>query len=164
MFRSLSVSPDGSHLAFLGYHEDRTTLNTFNVEENELRSFTGLPGQRVYSYSWVDDDNLIFGISPTARPELETWGRIYHSGLGTADEDITRVIPLAEEKDLSLLSGARNRPLEVLTVESRQGVKYRCPEPRYTSQQLADNREQSRKGSRLDARRSWDCPPGNGAD
>ena len=124
MFRNLSVSPDGSHLAFLGYHEDRTTLNTFNVEENELRSFTGLPGQRVYSYSWVDDDNLIFGISPTARPELETWGRIYHSGLGTADEDITRVIPLAEEKDLSLLSGARNRPLEVLTVESRQGVKY----------------------------------------
>ena len=124
MFRSLSVSPDGSHFAFYGYPEDRKTLNTFNLETNEIRSFTGLPGQHVYSYSWVDDDNLIFEISGSARPGLDPKGKIYHSGLGTADEDITRVIPLGEEKDLSLLSGARNRPGEALVVVDKQGVKF----------------------------------------
>lgn len=124
MYLMPSVSPDGSHFAFLGYQEDRKTLNTYNVAKNEIRTFTGLPGQHINNYSWADDDNLVFEISQTSRTNLRIRGRIYHVGLGTADEDFTRAIPLVEEKGLRLLGGVKNRPLEVLAVEGKQGVKY----------------------------------------
>jgi dipeptidyl aminopeptidase/acylaminoacyl peptidase len=123
-FESLSVSPDGSHFAFFQYRDERTILSTFNIEKKEVRSFVGLEGQDVTRYDWVDDDNLIFQISRSDLPSLDPRGRIYHAGLGTADEDIERVNTLTEDLPISLLVGARKRPGKALGIYRKQGQKY----------------------------------------
>ena len=62
-YADLKLSPDGSHMAIVQYHEDHRFIRTLNIETGKSKGIGGSPGQDISSFDWADDDQFVFAVS-----------------------------------------------------------------------------------------------------
>jgi len=78
-YDTFQLSPDGSHLAANQYENGSRNLVTLDLTTGELAKISVHGGSRIYAWSWMDGDNLIYGVSK--------WGS-YLVGIYAVGEDL----------------------------------------------------------------------------
>ncbi len=86
-FSRLSLSPDGSRLAYVGSLGDQVHVLVKSLADGRrLIDSTPAPGQKIRSLQWADDDHLLTGVSMTTAVQLlweGEWGEYF--GIIAAD-------------------------------------------------------------------------------
>lgn len=114
-YEQVSLAPDGSHIAYFSYSKDQKLLSTYDFDSMEFKAIPGLPAQRSYQYSWIDEDHMVVALARPGREGLT---------LGSVDEDLTATTALMEDDPVQILQAAPSRPMELFAARHPRVDRY----------------------------------------
>ncbi len=125
-FRNFQVSPDGTHLAFLGPWERRTNIFVYEIATGDARRVTAFRDSQIRDFFWANDERLLFYV--------EESGFEASIGIFAVDRDGRRsrvLVPPAEAvvnvsviRQTVVIDRLKDDPEHVLVVNNERRLDY----------------------------------------